>query len=329
MTETVFNSAKSLMNWTRWLPLREGISEQRVHPHLQHSAYIDLQQRVHAHSLAAQRLSGFAAAFPSSLTVILTCSSVSILTCNTAVILTCSSVYILTTASMSEPDLEGILGVLITLARDAGVMITSANPSTIDTKKNCTLLAAYITTICWPSAHSFRPCHWNRQSCWRHDLEAASKCVPHLLVLPLLRILTLRHLSKILTYSLQFPRGGILHGLLPARRIPYIHRRPHRRDYKLRAQLSLRLHLPGLRQQLETPRWRRLQPFHTETIHCRTRQGRIPDLRQNPRWFPNSFIDWCPPSNSRCWVYYPASPPPWPCTAPQGSSGVPSHHRMG
>ena len=39
--------------------------------------------------------------------------------------------------AMEEPDLQAIHDFLFDLALKAGDMITSANPSTIDTKKNC------------------------------------------------------------------------------------------------------------------------------------------------------------------------------------------------
>lgn len=38
---------------------------------------------------------------------------------------------------MAEPNLQEIHDFLIELAKKAGDMVTSANPSTIDTKKNC------------------------------------------------------------------------------------------------------------------------------------------------------------------------------------------------
>ena len=41
---------------------------------------------------------------------------------------------------MAEPNLQEIHDVLFDLAIKAGKMITSANPSTVDTKKNCTSL---------------------------------------------------------------------------------------------------------------------------------------------------------------------------------------------
>jgi len=41
-------------------------------------------------------------------------------------------------AIMAEPNLQEIHDVLFELALKAGDMITSANPSTVDTKKNCT-----------------------------------------------------------------------------------------------------------------------------------------------------------------------------------------------
>lgn len=44
--------------------------------------------------------------------------------------------------TQSEIHLKVIHDFLIELARQAGDMITSAHPLTIDTKKNCTLLAS-------------------------------------------------------------------------------------------------------------------------------------------------------------------------------------------
>lgn len=40
---------------------------------------------------------------------------------------------------MGEPDLQDIHDFLLGIAKRAGQMISSANPSTVDTKKNCTL----------------------------------------------------------------------------------------------------------------------------------------------------------------------------------------------
>lgn len=40
---------------------------------------------------------------------------------------------------MAEPNLQEIHDFLFDIALKAGDMITSANPSTVDTKKNCTL----------------------------------------------------------------------------------------------------------------------------------------------------------------------------------------------
>ena len=40
---------------------------------------------------------------------------------------------------MDDPNLQEIHDFLIDLARQAGQMIASANPSTVDTKKNCRL----------------------------------------------------------------------------------------------------------------------------------------------------------------------------------------------
>ena len=40
---------------------------------------------------------------------------------------------------MDDPNLQEIHDFLIGLARKAGQMIASANPSTVDTKKNCRL----------------------------------------------------------------------------------------------------------------------------------------------------------------------------------------------
>ena len=40
---------------------------------------------------------------------------------------------------MDDPNLQEIHDFLIDLARKAGQMIASANPSTVDTKKNCRL----------------------------------------------------------------------------------------------------------------------------------------------------------------------------------------------
>lgn len=40
--------------------------------------------------------------------------------------------------AMADPDLQEIHDFLVGLAEKAGSMITSANPSTVDTKKNCT-----------------------------------------------------------------------------------------------------------------------------------------------------------------------------------------------
>jgi len=42
-----------------------------------------------------------------------------------------------TFTAMAEPNLQEIHDFLMELAKKAGDMITSANPSTIDTKKNC------------------------------------------------------------------------------------------------------------------------------------------------------------------------------------------------
>ena len=39
---------------------------------------------------------------------------------------------------MAEPNLQEIHDFLFDIALKAGDMITSANPSTVDTKKNCT-----------------------------------------------------------------------------------------------------------------------------------------------------------------------------------------------
>lgn len=41
---------------------------------------------------------------------------------------------------MADPNLQEIHDFLIDLARKAGEMITSANPSRVDTKKNCMLV---------------------------------------------------------------------------------------------------------------------------------------------------------------------------------------------
>ena len=40
-------------------------------------------------------------------------------------------------AIMAEPNLQEIHDILFEIALKAGDMITSANPSTVDTKKNC------------------------------------------------------------------------------------------------------------------------------------------------------------------------------------------------
>ena len=40
---------------------------------------------------------------------------------------------------MGDPNLKEIHDVLLGVAKKAGQMIVSANPSTVDTKKNCTL----------------------------------------------------------------------------------------------------------------------------------------------------------------------------------------------
>lgn len=40
---------------------------------------------------------------------------------------------------MGDPNLKEIHEVLLDVAKKAGQMIVSANPSTVDTKKNCTL----------------------------------------------------------------------------------------------------------------------------------------------------------------------------------------------
>lgn len=42
---------------------------------------------------------------------------------------------------MEEPNLQEIHDFLLGVAKKAGQMITSANPSTVDTKKNCTFSA--------------------------------------------------------------------------------------------------------------------------------------------------------------------------------------------
>ncbi len=46
---------------------------------------------------------------------------------------------------MAEPNLQEIHDFLMELAKKAGDMITSANPSTIDTKKNCKNLVPLLT----------------------------------------------------------------------------------------------------------------------------------------------------------------------------------------
>ena len=38
---------------------------------------------------------------------------------------------------MAEPDLNKIHDLLVSIAEKAGWMITTANPTTVDTKKNC------------------------------------------------------------------------------------------------------------------------------------------------------------------------------------------------
>ena len=45
---------------------------------------------------------------------------------------------------MGEPNLKEIHDLLLDVAKKAGQMIVSANPSTVDTKKNCTLPLAWI-----------------------------------------------------------------------------------------------------------------------------------------------------------------------------------------
>ena len=48
---------------------------------------------------------------------------------------------------MAEPDLQEIHDFLFDIALKAGDMITSANPSTVDTKKNCTWKQSSIEEI--------------------------------------------------------------------------------------------------------------------------------------------------------------------------------------
>lgn len=49
---------------------------------------------------------------------------------------------------MSEPDLQEIHDFLVGLAGEAGSKIVAANPSTVDTKKNCkTRLEKYLPTF--------------------------------------------------------------------------------------------------------------------------------------------------------------------------------------
>ena len=38
---------------------------------------------------------------------------------------------------MAEPDLSKVHDLLVSVAENAGRMITTANPATVDTKKNC------------------------------------------------------------------------------------------------------------------------------------------------------------------------------------------------
>ena len=45
--------------------------------------------------------------------------------------------------TMTEPNLQEIHDFLIGLAQKAGLMITSANPSTVDTKVNCKSFSSF------------------------------------------------------------------------------------------------------------------------------------------------------------------------------------------
>ena len=55
---------------------------------------------------------------------------------------------------MAEPNLQEIHDFLFDLALKAGDMITSANPSTIDTKKNCMWRSMQIGRISLTMGHS-------------------------------------------------------------------------------------------------------------------------------------------------------------------------------
>lgn len=50
-------------------------------------------------------------------------------------------------STMAEPALQEIHDFLIELAKKAGSMIISANPSTVDTKKNCTAIPSLVERL--------------------------------------------------------------------------------------------------------------------------------------------------------------------------------------